>query len=232
MKILYSETWNSIQSEYQCCGIDGPFDYNMTALIEQNYETVDPQQLFPKSCCRENLPVLPNEQILMRDKCVTSYDPDLVYIYGCYDHIHHWLQHSADLLSILGFCVITFIKVCFLAILRYEIKEMIQKIKVLNDMTEAAATVPVHDLEAYLPRPSVVQMDASQSLLANACTQSTYRTDKPYHSHHHHSHLFSSACGSCVSDKPRGNSITATTGNVSDLSQCQSQSQSKKQSLV
>jgi len=61
-----------------------------------------------------------------------------------------------------------------------------------------------------------------------------YAVDAGAHaaSHHHHSHLFSSACGSCVSDKPRGNSITATTGTLSDLPQCQSQSQSKKQSLV
>ena len=212
--------WNDIQREYQCCGIDGPFDYNMTALIEKDYEIVDSRQLFPRSCCRESLPILPNEQIYTRDKCVTSYDPDLVYIYGCYDHIHHWLQHSADLLSILGFCVISFIKVCFLAILKYEIKEMIQKIKVLKGAADMAA-VPVQDLEAYLPRPSVVQTDASQSLLTSAIPQSNYRTDKPCF-HHHQSHLLMCAgAGSARASIP-------TINNNNDLIQ----SQSKKQSLV
>ena len=217
---IFQDIWNDIQREYQCCGIDGPFDYNMSALIEQNYETVDPRQLFPKSCCRETLPVLPNQQIYERDKCVTSYDPDLVYIYGCYDHIHHWLQHSADLLSILGFCVISFIKVCFLAILRYEIKEMIQKIKVLKGMTDIAA-LPVHDLEAYLPRPSVVQTDASQSLLTSAIPQSTYRTEPKscvyYHQSHHHM-----CTGGCAARASISTSIN------NDLIQ----SQSKKQSIV
>ena len=144
--------------------------------------------------------------------------PDLVYIYGCYDHIHHWLQHSADLLSILGFCVISFIKVCFLAILKYEIKEMIQKIKVLEGAADLAA-VPVQDLEAYLPRPSVVQTDASQSLLASAGPQSNYRTDKPCF-HHHRLITIVCWCWQCPSKHSHHHN--------NDLMQ----SQSKKQSLV
>jgi hypothetical protein len=43
-----------------------------------------------------------------------------------------WLRQSADVLFVLGYCVIAFLKLCFLGILRYEIKEMIQKIKVLQ----------------------------------------------------------------------------------------------------
>ena len=49
----FADMWNDIQREYQCCGIDGPFDFNMTALREQDYEIVDSRQLFPRSCCRE-----------------------------------------------------------------------------------------------------------------------------------------------------------------------------------
>lgn len=43
-----------------------------------------------------------------------------------------WLRHTADILFVLGYCVIAFLKLCFLGILRYEIKEMIQKIKLLQ----------------------------------------------------------------------------------------------------
>lgn len=39
----------------------------------------------------------------------------------------------------LGYCVIAFLKLSFLGILRYEIKEMIQKIKLLQ--TEMAGSI-------------------------------------------------------------------------------------------
>lgn len=215
---LLQDFWDSIQSEYKCCGVDGPFDYNITALRLQNYPIVDSRQKFPKSCCRaELLPTLPNEQIYSAELCVTDYDPNFIYYYGCYDHIHHWLQHSADLLSILGFCVISFIKVCFLAILRYEIKEMIQKIKVLKGMSDIS--VPVHDLEVYLPRPSVVQTDATQALLTGAVPQSTYRTDKSCHHHHH------------CPGQARASIAVATASTNNEMSQL-FPTQSKKQSLV
>jgi hypothetical protein len=164
-----------------------------------------------------DIPILPNEHLYYKDKCITGYDPDLIYIYGCYDHIHHWFQQSADLLSVLGFCVLSFIKVCFLCILRYEIKEMIQKIKVLKGMTEIPA-VPVHDLEAYLPRPSV-QQDSNTTLLTNIATQSNYRTGCTSEKHHHfHHHL--------TTGNVRLNAVT--NGNNNDLSL----SQSKKHSVV
>ena len=64
--------------------------------------------------------------------CVTAFDPNEIHVFGCYDSIRKWLQQATDVLSVLGFCVITFLKVCFTCILRYEIREMIQKIQVLK----------------------------------------------------------------------------------------------------
>lgn len=58
---------------------------------------------------------------------------------GCTDRIVSWLRHTADILFVLGYCVIAFLKLCFLGILRYEIKEMIQKIKLLQ--TEMAGAI-------------------------------------------------------------------------------------------
>ena len=46
-----------------------------------------------------------------------------------------WLSSSADLLFVIGFCVIAFLKFIFLSILHYEIREMIQKIYMLENET-------------------------------------------------------------------------------------------------
>lgn len=51
---------------------------------------------------------------------------------GCVERVASWLKSSADILFVLGYCVIAFLKLSFLGILRYEIREMIQKIKLLQ----------------------------------------------------------------------------------------------------
>lgn len=58
---------------------------------------------------------------------------------GCIDKVVSWLRNTADILFVLGYCVIAFLKLSFLGILRYEIKEMIQKIKLLQ--TELACSI-------------------------------------------------------------------------------------------
>lgn len=54
-----------------------------------------------------------------------------------------WIRRSADVLFVLGYCVISFLKLCFLGILRYEIREMIQKIKILHGDTARLELVNV-----------------------------------------------------------------------------------------
>jgi hypothetical protein len=51
---------------------------------------------------------------------------------GCEIKLKKWLRDSAHVLGVLGYCVLAFLKLCFLGILRYEIREMIQKIKMLQ----------------------------------------------------------------------------------------------------
>ncbi|EEB12275.1 hypothetical protein Phum_PHUM168470 [Pediculus humanus corporis] len=51
---------------------------------------------------------------------------------GCEVKLKEWMRDSAHLLGVLGYCVIAFLKLCFLGILKYEIREMIQKIKLLQ----------------------------------------------------------------------------------------------------
>lgn len=66
-------------------------------------------------------------------------------IKGCVDKVVNWLRNTADILFVLGYCVIAFLKLSFLGILRYEIREMIQKIKLLQ--TEMACSILGPDTE-------------------------------------------------------------------------------------
>lgn len=97
-----------------------------------------------------------------------------IYNNGCYDHIIKWIQSSVDILTILGFCVLTFLKLCFAFILHHEIAEMIQKIQILKAGTEGATgntgsshqisgSSAIHNLEDYLPRSSI-QVDSINPL--------------------------------------------------------------------
>ena len=54
---------------------------------------------------------------------------------GCTGPLKAWLTSSTDLLFVIGFCVIAFLKFIFLSILHYEIREMIQKIHMLENET-------------------------------------------------------------------------------------------------
>ena len=54
---------------------------------------------------------------------------------GCKEPLTNWLNSNTDLLLVLGFCVIGFLKFIFLSILHYEIREMIQKIHMLENET-------------------------------------------------------------------------------------------------
>ncbi|XP_057369518.1 uncharacterized protein LOC130690529 [Daphnia carinata] len=51
---------------------------------------------------------------------------------GCGEYVSSWLHMTGDTLFVLGYCVLAFVKLCFLAILRYELREMVAKIKILQ----------------------------------------------------------------------------------------------------
>ena len=66
--------------------------------------------------------------------CIYSPNPLAAWHYhgGCSDPLKDWVRQSGDTLFVIGFCVIAFLKMTFLGILHYEIKEMIQKIQMLQ----------------------------------------------------------------------------------------------------
>lgn len=112
----YRLLWDRLQAEQRCCGVDGPEDYNATAwLREQRMAHPWMRQQVPASCC-------PAAACLEQR----------AYRAPCHEALLRWLQRSADLLCVLGFCVMAFLKLCFLGILRYEIREMVQKIRILS----------------------------------------------------------------------------------------------------
>ncbi|XP_041760977.1 uncharacterized protein LOC121587837 isoform X1 [Anopheles merus] len=87
-----------------------------------------------------------------------------VYPQGCAERIVSWLRHTADILFVLGYCVIAFLKLCFLGILRYEIKEMIQKIKLLQTEMSGAILNGVDCDQQQIQQFTLLQQVTSTSV--------------------------------------------------------------------
>lgn len=99
---------------------------------------VTPRNFPSPSSVSSSLPVTTSQIPTFKDKG-TQYPTHLnlnfhihQHRHGCADKILAWVDNVTDILFVIGFCIIVFLKGCFLAILRYEIKEMIQKIRLLN----------------------------------------------------------------------------------------------------
>lgn len=152
--LIQQNVWDDIQANWNCCGVDGPTDYNVSTWASHFLPLPESQHLvLPLSCCHPEEPTFGPPH----NECITKMN-EHVFSNGCYDHIYLWLQNSTDLLLVLGFCVITFVKLCFLFLLRSEIKEMIEKIKVIKGESGSdTPMLPFQDIEAYLPRPSMQQ---------------------------------------------------------------------------
>lgn len=156
----FSELWDRLQSEGRCCGVFGPQDF--TATANRSYPTSccspdisdqisisrrplasavvfrdDSAASALASQAKANLTELTdftwshlvNDN---KDEIKTATVCRAIYQQGCADKLVTWLRNTADILFVIGYCVIAFLKLSFLGILRYEIKEMIQKIKLLQ----------------------------------------------------------------------------------------------------
>ena len=79
-----------------------------------------------------------DEPIFIKGKWCT-YSPlgsDWHYHTGCVVPLSDWVRSSGDALFVIGLCVVAFVKFTFLSILRYEIKEMIQKIRLMQNESQ------------------------------------------------------------------------------------------------
>lgn len=140
------------------------------------------------------------------------FDQATIYTHGCQPVIKSWLDSSAHILFVTGFCVLTVLKFCSVVLLRLEIQEMIHKIRVLKGMaTEYNA---LHDLEAYLPRPSIcaqaAELTASGVTAALAASPTTNQSS-----------------GCCIGGA--GISCSSTIAQQQQSQQSQSQPQSQQQ---
>lgn len=165
--------WDRIQSESRCCGVYGPSDYvNSSWAAAQERQFGPDHQAVPRACCKMEWAPLTQEYAPVNLTCVKSgADKGLVHQGGCLEPVHRWLQRNADILAVIGFCVIAFLKICFLAILRYEIREMIQKIKILkglDDQSMINAGIPGFDQQQYIPKPCPATASSPPAATASA----------------------------------------------------------------
>lgn len=123
--LQFAEAWDRLQREQRCCGVTGPSDFaafNKTVL--------------PPSCCRSptHSPSVGTALLTTGTLTPPTFSPThcTPHSVACAERLLTWLRRTADALFVLGYCVIAFLKLCFLGILRYEIKEMIQKIRILR----------------------------------------------------------------------------------------------------
>lgn len=130
----FSEQWDRLQRQFTCCGVTGSHDFGSH---------------LPQSCCE------------LKANASESCMP---YGRGCEETLVRWLRKTADLLFVLGFCVIAFAKLCFLGILRYEIREMIQKIRMLREPPPPATPF------AQPPFCQIVPEAASNGSIARCAT--------------------------------------------------------------
>ncbi|XP_077293832.1 tetraspanin-1-like [Arctopsyche grandis] len=115
----FTALWDRFQREARCCGVQGVRDFGPPHAWARDAVLNATFSAWPPSCCGGRTP----------PPCP-----------GCDERLLAWVRHTADVLFVLGYCVIAFLKLCFLGILRYEIREMIQKIKMLqNEVTDGAA---------------------------------------------------------------------------------------------
>lgn len=137
-----TNAWDTLQSAEQCCGIRSPDDYSTNRWGIQ-------ERVVPTSCCvlqgaravqsdqaARHVPLhhtdLRSEKTFRNKSYACPRNDQRLNRRGCEEALRNWMHSSAEALMILGFCVITFIKLCFVGILRFEIQEMIEKIKVLQ----------------------------------------------------------------------------------------------------
>ncbi|VVC94188.1 uncharacterized protein LOC126971171 [Leptidea sinapis] len=122
----FSDAWDRLQREQSCCGVTGPSDFAALNLT-----------ILPPSCCR--IPAHTTSTATPLSFSTTSSSTVsltpvhcIPHTAACAERLLAWLKKTADALFVLGYCVIAFLKFCFLGILRCEIKEMIQKIRILR----------------------------------------------------------------------------------------------------
>ncbi|CAH1961667.1 unnamed protein product [Acanthoscelides obtectus] len=115
LRLKFAQDYGSdeeLEAESSCCGVTGPADYNSTFV----------QLPLPASCCLRppeggtSYVISPTPSLNGNASAVASAQPVTCehHQHGCDDTILAYLRATASLLAILGFCVLAFLKMCFL----------------------------------------------------------------------------------------------------------------------
>ncbi|XP_014666549.1 PREDICTED: uncharacterized protein LOC106808366 isoform X2 [Priapulus caudatus] len=123
-----TRAWDDVQSNDQCCGVNGPMDYQDSSWFK-NVASTQPaalsMQVLPSSCCKINS----NSKVVLNPICMQSYDNVFIYKQGCKKSVASWLQSTANKMFLLGYCLIAFFKAVSLAILWREIRKLGRKLQ-------------------------------------------------------------------------------------------------------
>ncbi|XP_044578571.1 uncharacterized protein LOC123261129 isoform X1 [Cotesia glomerata] len=199
--LRFSDQWDQLQREFSCCGIVGPSDFDgqfnypdsccpvVETLVKDSITTAT---VFDRSSGQGNIIYNINETNINIVGIGTDNDADdsnLVdegggcqqpFVNGCEEYLMGWLRKTADLLFVLGYCVMAFAKLCFLGILRYEIREMIQKIRLLREPPPPATSQYIQSLcqpvHAPAPIPAATTAAATTMTALTAATTTNTTT--------------------------------------------------------
>ncbi|KAK3876595.1 hypothetical protein Pcinc_018633 [Petrolisthes cinctipes] len=80
-------TWDHLQAQFQCCGVEGPSDWYKIAAWPQ-------QEWVPQACC---LPKYADNP-----ECGHSSEPDQWYSSGCYRSVKMWFIEKLHVVGIIG----------------------------------------------------------------------------------------------------------------------------------
>ncbi|XP_018320536.1 CD63 antigen-like [Agrilus planipennis] len=163
----FARLWDRLQGDTQCCGVPSTSSTISTTAgfvtttgvdFINNTRSRGPWDTLPASCCAEHA--------VNASKCIRAHSA------GCDERLLDYLHDTASVLAILGYCVMAFLKLCFLGILRYEIREMIQKIRLLRAELELPnnlnGTLPAHLCASDSERESLLQTKTEVSTLLSS----------------------------------------------------------------
>lgn len=120
----FCRLWNDVQTEFSCCGVYSIIDWQRVGNFCQ--EHLANGSRLPRSCCdhADNRLISlchddADDPLVSTSPASTSYQPK-----GCRDALIKWLYRQSNVVFLLGICVVVFLKVVGLVIMRTEIRQL------------------------------------------------------------------------------------------------------------
>ncbi|XP_055339916.1 uncharacterized protein LOC129589261 isoform X2 [Paramacrobiotus metropolitanus] len=141
--------WNRVQIAEQCCGIEQASDFSKSIwyknLISAGLSAISLQRrksdhvpvhldaintniitMLPASCCSTFFPA---DSHPATNCTITALSDAVLHKQGCYLALHTWMHRMGDILFVLGFSIMAFVRVAMVFCLYNEIKHFVRKIQ-------------------------------------------------------------------------------------------------------